>query len=495
MTKTNQGTIYALLTAVGDYSKVKSVNFPTYRMDQALIGTALTDSLRVPEDQIRMVGDGGFVTSVSMVRALSEYQALMTGEDTFLFYFSGHGLEKKLLFSDRQVELQSIIDYIDAMPAKNKIVILDCCYAGDFKTQGTRALQFEYSLPEQVGKGIAILASSSADALSRLGPDGSHSLFTGALSAAITFLTNRQFSRGQIFLSDIFEETRQLMNAWSLEHPEKAQTPVFRSSMIGMVSFGIGKQESNAVDGSRGLETSEYYKVVKTTPMDTEKYKRLSVFVVLREDASDTDLAAYTKEIAGRMTADAVWCYYGMDESDMINHRHLAYTIWVAKEELKQVYFKPGKHSTETDGIYIWRNASYEMLRKLQEPTADRETLINENRALLSTVISLAEQFVVSMQEVVNGTISAADMRARYDDWIRDVKDQYIRLSDGEMPPDDLHDWIEATMDLTGWILNLALILDQASEDGELGERKMWLIRYTTKRYYQSLEQLSGFDV
>ena len=117
MTTTNRGTIYALLTAVGEYSKVESVDLPTYRMDLGLIGTALAESLRVPAEQIRMVGDDGFVTSVSMVRALSEYQALMTGEDTFLFYFSGHGLEKKLLFSDRPVELQSIIDYINAMPS------------------------------------------------------------------------------------------------------------------------------------------------------------------------------------------------------------------------------------------------------------------------------------------------------------------------------------------------------------------------------------------
>ena len=314
MTTTNRGTIYALLSAVGDYRKIESVDLPTYRMDLGLIGTALADSLRVPTEQIRMVGDDGFVTSVSVVRALSEYQALMTGEDTFVFYFSGHGLEKKLLFSDRPVELQSIIDYINAMPAKNKIVILDCCYAGDFQTEGARSLQFEDSLSEVVGKGIAILGSSSADAISRLGPDGSHSLFTGALSAAIIFLANRQSGSGQILLSDIYEETRQLMNAWNLEYPEKAQTPVFRSSMIGMVSFRVEKHLDEDVDPGDGkdrfqadpgkpdsedshLLDNERYTVVKATPMDTEKYKRLSVFVVLRKDASDSELAAYSKEI------------------------------------------------------------------------------------------------------------------------------------------------------------------------------------------------------
>lgn len=479
---------------MGDYSRVKSVNLPTYRMDLTLIGNALSGGLRIPADQIRLIGDEGYVSSVSMVRALSEYQALMTGEDTFIFYFSGHGLEKKLLFSDRLVELQSIIDYIDAMPAKNKIVILDCCYAGDFQTEGARSLQFADSLSAFVGKGIAVLGSSSADAISRLGPDGSHSLFTGALSAAISFLTNRRSGSEQILLSDLYEETRQLMNAWSEEHPERAQTPVFRSSMIGMVSFLL----EDRVDGKHDdapLWESEYYTVVKTAAMDTEKYKRLSVFVILRKDASDEELAAYAKEIAARMTADAIWCYYGKDESDLMNHRHLAYSIWVSNEELKQIYFKPGKHSTEVSGIYIWRNALYEMLRKLQEPTADREKVIEENQALLATVVSLAEQFVSDMQEVVNGVIPASDIPGRYDDWILDVKEQYIRLSDGDMPPDDLHDWSEATTDLAGAILDMALYLDRASAHDELGEREMWLIRYATKRYYRSLEKVSVFDV
>ena len=167
---------------------MNSSDLSTYRMDLAMLGTAIVSKLKAPNENVRlMAGDdnNGFVSTGVLARAINNFKEMLEEEDTFIFYFSGHGSNKKLIFSDGMVELQSVIDYVEKLPTKNKIVILDCCYSGDFVTSGAREMQFEESVADFAGHGIAVMASSAANEVSRLGPDGCGSVYTGILSAAI----------------------------------------------------------------------------------------------------------------------------------------------------------------------------------------------------------------------------------------------------------------------------------------------------------------------
>ena len=74
-------------------------------------------------------------------------------------------------------------------------------------------------MDEFVGHGIAIMASSAADEVSRLGPNGNHSMFTGALSTAIAL--NKKVTKGKTSLDDIYDETLHLVKAWNKENPGK----------------------------------------------------------------------------------------------------------------------------------------------------------------------------------------------------------------------------------------------------------------------------------
>ena len=135
--------LYALLIGVGDYSKMNNGNLPTYKMDLALLGTALTFKLKVAQENMRlMAGDdnNGFVSTTDLARVMSGFKKMLGKEDTFIFYFSGHGSDKSLVFSDGQVELQSVINFIEQLPAKNKVIILDCCYAGRFKASAVNKI-------------------------------------------------------------------------------------------------------------------------------------------------------------------------------------------------------------------------------------------------------------------------------------------------------------------------------------------------------------------
>lgn len=386
--------IYALLIGVGDYEELNIANLPTYRMDVSFLGTALISGMKMKQDHLRIMtgaDNNGYVTTRDLARAIAGFKSLLGAEDTFIFYFSGHGRDKNILFSDGQIELQSVIDFIEKLPAKNKIVILDCCYSGDFKTAGARSMHFEESMEEFAGRGIAIMASLSADEVSRLGPNGNHSMFTGALSTAIAI--RKKVSKGRTSLNDIYDETLQLVNAWNRANPGKEQQPIFRSSLGGTIFFQV--EEYQPYEQKNYTYETDAYKIVSVEPLSTMNIKRLCAFVILKKEVEQQDLAMITKDIADQIKyadiystekseallagqpAKAVWCYFGRDERDITNHLHYAYTILAADDEMKRKYYREYKHATVVDDIYIYENPDYTMLKKMQESSMSREEFID----------------------------------------------------------------------------------------------------------------------
>ena len=108
--------------------------------------------------------------------------------------------------------------------------------------------------------------------------------------------------------------------------------------------------------------------------------------------------------------------------------------------------------------------------------------------------MNLAEEFIVDLQELANGTVTIEALRARYQDWIAVVREKYILLTETEIAPDDLHDWSEEILTLAGWILDMALLLDQKRQGGVIGERELWLINNAVRLYYESLEKLGKLE-
>ena len=96
----------------------------------------------------------------------SIYTALKgaTQDDTFIFYFSGHGGKNCLILSDSLIELQDLINTIEQIHTKNKIVILDSCHSG----------------------GFAVLASCGAEQSSGFNEERKISLYTSFVCDALT---------------------------------------------------------------------------------------------------------------------------------------------------------------------------------------------------------------------------------------------------------------------------------------------------------------------
>lgn len=503
--------IFALIIGVGDYEKIGIANLPTYRMDIALIGTALENGLKVPGDNIRIVageGHDGYVPMAALAHAIADFKSQLGGEDIFIFYFSGHGRERHIIFSDGQVELQSVINFIEELPAGSKLAIIDCCYSGNFKSSGARTMDFEVSMAAFAGKGIAVLASSSADEVSRLGPTGNYSMFTGALSAAINLKWKTH--EGKRSLVDIYEDTMQFVNDWNRQNPDRQQKPIFRSSMGGTTYFQV--KEYHPYQQKPMQYVAVEYRLVKVKPLSVGMTKRLAAFIVTEDSVGKDDLPAITKEVAEEikyaavfetefderklkgLPAKAIWCYFGHNDSDIKNSLHYAYTIWAADDENRQKYFREDHNTCVMDGICVFWNSSYGMIKQIQAPTKSREKFIEDNQKLLASIVSMAERFIYDLQEVYNGTLFMDQMQARYGSWIMEVRKSYILLSDEDVAPDDLHDWSEEIGNLAGWVADLAILLENECGGEKTGGGKEWLMKHAINRYHESMERLKAIE-
>ena len=62
------------------------------------------------------------------------------------------------------------------------------------------------------------------------------------------------------------------------------------------------------------------------------------------------------------------------------------------------------------------------------------------------------------------------------------------------IPPDDLCDWSEEILSLSGWVLDLSIFLEGNKYLGTITEREEWLIDNTVKHYYESIEKIKELE-
>lgn len=501
--------IFALLVGVGDYRKLGMQGLATYKMDLLLMGSALTDGLKVPRENIRlMAGEEhcGKVYALEFAKAISEFRSMLNENDIFILYFSGHGEFEKLLFSDASISIKSILEFLETLTAKSKILILDCCYSGAFGRMGAKKLSLSESIEKFQGHGTAVMASSAQDEVSRLGPGNNHSMFTGAVSSVIA--VKRKVRKGRTSLSDIFDGTRELVDIWNKKNPGKEQHVIFRKNMGGTIFFDVEEYEEYKPKTVTYIEDD--YNIIEVKPLSTLSIKRLCAFVKIKPYVIIDKLPAITNEIVERVKneevystaasealfrgspARAIWCYFGYDDEDMVNHLYIAHTVWADTSELQNIYYETGKNTSVIQGINVNINTSYDLVKRITTSTQTRDVYVKENKKLLAEIVSMAEQFVADLEEVANGTISNAELQEKYRPWANRVRNTYIHLSEMDVAPVDLHDWSEEISSLAGWILDMALVIDQGERD--FTGREKWLLKDAVRKYNQSMERVAQLE-
>ena len=174
---------------------------------------------------------------VEMLDVMSSHDAMVQIDSLFaadsdiaLLYFSGHGFDNttgsELVFPDdvthtgyyKGLQMRSIMDVVNKSQAKNKIIILDCCHAGDF---GRYRIDINSS---DLGPGVSILSACKGDE-NAVAHDG-HSIFTTALCLALSgpaadFL-------GHITMGSVYAYVEKFFSA-------SEQRPVFKTNVSEFV--------------------------------------------------------------------------------------------------------------------------------------------------------------------------------------------------------------------------------------------------------------------
>jgi hypothetical protein len=132
------------------------------------------------------------VTRRNNVKTKSQLKALLVDlfkdeADTVLFYFAGHGRHDYFGYQlvtpdysnhDWGLPVSQLMTIVRKSPAKNKIVILDCCYAGGVETATSTNGMATY-----LHEGVTILASSKPDQKAQ--ETAGHGVFTNLLIEAL----------------------------------------------------------------------------------------------------------------------------------------------------------------------------------------------------------------------------------------------------------------------------------------------------------------------
>jgi WD40 repeat protein len=232
---------------------------------------ALTDSLTggfTPGtcQVIAEPGDGG-----GLARVLLE--AARATEDTLLVYYAGHGVldeDNKLhlaltgtssdqaLVPDTALAFDRVRSILRTSPARNRIVILDCCFAG----RAIHDMAGPDLSAQAVITGSYVLTATDADKTARASDGARHTAFTGALLGLLH--TGIPEGPDLLTLEAIYPHLRQALFARGLPEPRRQGTDTAaglalarnRTPRPALVPDGGGLDLTTTVDLTSAVDRS-----------------------------------------------------------------------------------------------------------------------------------------------------------------------------------------------------------------------------------------------
>lgn len=492
---------YALVAGIGLYEEDDMSCLPAGRQDALMLQAALVEGLGFLPDRIRMPGaEDGRVSLRDFARAMQEFSVLLTGEDLFVLYVSGHGNASSLHFTDGKLSLQSLMSYLERMPAQKKILILDTCQAGALAVPERELMKAGDLLKDLAGKGTALMASSAAGEEAWIAAGSKTSVFTEAVCFSMRY--GRSVRGGDKTLFSVMEFARTLMEVWNREHREHAQHPVFRSDMIGTVTFSLGKDKPD--EKAKVALMTDRYELYDVRSISTASMRRLTAFFICGEDLTEERLAAYTLEAAEVLKncavakndrekaqfqgtlARAVWCYFGKDVRDMEESCFMGFGLWTADQAARELLCRGKDMDRMHEGIYVCMNPAYRLARRQREETVDRKTYEEKVRMLLSVLVSGAEAFIEGLHAMENGELLLTELKERVREWTKKVLRAYIACSDVPAAEEELRAWGNAVFELADWAMDLSLPLSEEASYDETAVR--WLLQHAAERYYAAIQ-------
>ena len=505
--------IRALIVGVSDYSPIKEKDLPFCKNDIYAIRDAFVYGLNLNPADIIMCGQTNLVKGADFIDALQQLISASESDDTIFLYFSGHGTtigkDHYLVFSDKTVKTQQLIECLEKIKTKNKVLFLDCCLAGNFNIEGTAAFDINKTVEEFAGKGYAILASCNKHQYSYPHPDKPISLFTYFLCQALTF--KPLIRDGKKSLHDIRKLLFILLECWNKNNPTLIQNPIYRANIGGTIFFDVQNYHSYKID--QFYRDYESYTIYSVKPIHSGIAKRYSVQIILKKPMLFSEIATINHEIIQTIkglnifvnekqekkwknkNANIIFCLFGFDETDMKNNNYICHTTWVDETQDKDIWYKLKETSEIIDGIHFNVFKYYRNQKSfIKTHTATKETILSETTAIISRMITLAEQIVSEYNEYLNGTINENNLKETINAIEPELTDLYLANTNLDISPDELKEWSLLNSNLAGSIHDLTLYYNQKAFIERSSENRKSCMDMSINQYYNDLEKLKTID-
>ena len=502
--------IKAIIVGVSQY-QISNHNLPKCRNDIYAMQKAIIVGLNATPDNITLCGENQSVYVSDFYNAFAHVISQIDISDTFIFFFSGHGYKKDsknyLVFSDGFVGMEKLIDLIDNVNCKNKIVMIDSCHSGNKDINFETTIDINQTADTFVGHGCAVMAACDLDELSGFDPNGDLSLYTRILCDALT--TRILIKKGKKSLDDIRNYVDRLVNIANKSANPK-QHNAFRANIIGTIFFDV--EDYIPYKSPKIYKETDKYIIYSVSPTHAN-VKRISLEVILRFPYSEEELADIANEIKNDalyydvyenqkselrfrgLPNNIIFTYYGYDENDMINHNYAYRSVWVDENQNKDYWYKLDKQSVVIDNIWINTINSYNFNKKyIAENIADNDKLVNQTRNCMYKMIICAEKFIAEYREYVNRTITEQELIKNVSIIVPDIEKLFFEQSNFSIASNELHNWQSAYTNLASAIHDFSLCYNSYSLKNRDSKNRMQLVELTIKKYDESLEKIKLID-
>ena len=251
------------------------------------------------------------------------------------------------------------------------------------------------------------------------------------------------------------------------------------------------------------------YIIYDVEPTHNNIAKRYSVKVILKYPVTKIELSHINHGIVKELSdvevfnsamsesrwkgnkPNIVFCYYGYDDTDIINNNYAFRTIWVDSTQDRNWWYKKTNESEIINDTQIVTISYYDIMRRFNiNHTATSDKLIHRTKEIISSMINLAEKFIRNFAEVENEEATEEQFIQIIQPVLQEIEKLYFEESDLDIPPNDLHEWSQRCTCIAATIHDFCIYYSDKYITSRTSVNRKQCVKMTIKRYYQDLELL-----
>lgn len=193
--------------------------------------------------------------------------------------------------------------------------------------------------------------------------------------------------------------------------------------------------------------------------------------------------------------ANLIFCYFGLDEIDILNRNFICLTTWVDETQDREWWYRKNRNCEIINDIHFKVPPYYESMKAFnQENTDCAEKLVLKTRPVITDMVTLAEEIISEYNEFINGTLKKQELLEFMTGIIPQVNKLYFAEGNLSISPPELAEWSQCCRELSADIHNLTLYYNPQFMSQRSPENRRQCMDMTIKQYYASLENLKNED-